>query len=272
MVLVHGFVQNRFSWHCPQRSLCSWLAERGWQVLNLELRGHGQSEGSAENGIADYIDDVVEVCGGLDRPFVLGHSLGGAVAYAAASRVPMAGVVGIGAMWRFAQHQAFLKLLSRVTLRSPLLLNRARVRSTLAGRVMTRLMGLSDTAAWWAPMSGWWPGSIEPDLLETRLRWGFDHTTVQVWLDMAELGVSGRPVTSWGSEPPPLLCIVGDEDHLMPLEDARGAYDTHPGDRTLLLMDHLKHEVHWGHLDLVLGREAPRFVWPALHEWMQLRG
>ena len=272
VVLVHGFAQNRFSFDCPQRSMARWLANQGWEVYNLELRGHGLSDGSAEGGFEDYVADLVEACAALDRPFVVGHSLGGAVAYGAASRVSMRGVVGIGAIWQFAQHQRFLRLVSRLTLKMPILLNRARVRSKAGGVVMSRLMGLSDTAAWWAPLSGWWPGSIEPDLLATRLHRGFDYTTVQVWLDMAGWAVSGDTVATWNANAPPLLCIVGDEDHLMPEGDARGAYDTHPGDRTLLVLDDFKHEVHWGHLDLVLGRHAERFVWPAVDAWMRVRG
>ena len=58
----------------------------------------------------------------------------------------------------------------------------------------------------------------------------------------------------------------------MPLGDARGAYDRSASpDRTLLVFDDLSHEVHWGHLDLVLGDRAPKHVWPVLHHWMAAR-
>ena len=275
MVLVHGFAQNRFSWDCAGRSFARWLAERGWEVVNLELRGHGRSGGRAEGGFEDYVEDLARVCAELGRPFVMGHSLGGTVGYAAAMRVDLAGVVGIGAAFRFGRAQRFLRLLSRLTLASPLLLRRARVRTQLSAMVITRLLGLSDAAAWWAPMSGWWPGSVEPELLRERLRLGFDHTTVQVWLDMASWSVEGRSAVSeeaWRSCAVPLLLIVGDEDRLMPLGDARPAYDLHPGpDKTLLVMNQLEHEVHWGHLDMVLGRHAPEHVWPAVDAWMAAR-
>ena len=274
-MLVHGFAQNRFSWDCEGRSPARWLAEQGWEVINLELRGHGRSEGAAEAGFEDYVEDLVRVASELGRPFVIGHSLGGAAAYAAATRTELAGVIGLGAMWGFGGHQRFIRLISGLSLKLPAL-RRARVRSRLGAVVMTRLMGLSDTAAWWAPMSGWWPGSMEPELLRERLERGFDYTTVQVWLDMARWAVEGETAVDealWRACHVPLLVVVGDEDHLMPLGDARGAYDLHPGpDKELLVLDDLKHEVHWGHLDLVMGRHAPAQVWPRLHAWMTLSG
>ena len=42
VVLVHGFAQNRYSWHTSRRSMVNWLALKGWDVYNLELRGHGR--------------------------------------------------------------------------------------------------------------------------------------------------------------------------------------------------------------------------------------
>src|SRR5688572_9129836 len=43
VLLVHGFAQNRYSWHTSRRSMSAWLAERGFDVWTLELRGHGLS-------------------------------------------------------------------------------------------------------------------------------------------------------------------------------------------------------------------------------------
>ena len=47
VVLVHGFAQNRYSWHLSRRSLSAWLAGEGFDVLNLELPGHGNSRSPA---------------------------------------------------------------------------------------------------------------------------------------------------------------------------------------------------------------------------------
>ena len=43
VILVHGFAQNRYSWTLSERSLSTYFAAAGFEVLNLELRGHGNS-------------------------------------------------------------------------------------------------------------------------------------------------------------------------------------------------------------------------------------
>src|SRR5215212_6928154 len=43
VLLVHGYGQNRYAWHLPARSLSNYLARAGYDVFNLELRGHGRS-------------------------------------------------------------------------------------------------------------------------------------------------------------------------------------------------------------------------------------
>ena len=57
ILLVHGFGQNRYAWHLPARSFANHLATAGFDVYNLDLRGHGRSRhfGAARcRGIEDY--------------------------------------------------------------------------------------------------------------------------------------------------------------------------------------------------------------------------
>ncbi|HJN74317.1 MAG TPA: alpha/beta hydrolase [Myxococcota bacterium] len=277
VVLVHGFAQNRYSWHLSRRSLVAWLALRGWDVHNLELSGHGRSRrGRGMVSFEDHVADVQRVAETLDSAFFVGHSLGGAACYAAAARgAPMAGIVGVAALFHFAQHNWLLKVLCSTTwaLRRTFIL-RLGVRTRVAGVVLGRLYRITNIAGYGFPISGWWPGSMDLELLRERLDKGMDWASVQVWLDMSRWGATGRweYEEAWSRCATPVLVLVGDEDHLMPLGDARGAYDRSASpDRTLLVFDDLSHEVHWGHLDLVLGDRAPKHVWPVLHHWMAAR-
>src|SRR5262245_60927463 len=43
VLLVHGYGQNRYAWHLPARSFSNYLARAGFDVFNLDLRGHGRS-------------------------------------------------------------------------------------------------------------------------------------------------------------------------------------------------------------------------------------
>ncbi len=285
VVLVHGFAQNRYSWHTSRRSLSAWLAGQGWDVWNLELRGHGLSRGLAEGAhrglgaevFADYVEDVARVVELLGpSTFLVGHSLGGAASYAAATRVEVGGVVGVGALFGFGRHSPVLRVLSRVTrLLDPFIrASNLTVRTRAAGQILGRLYQASDLAGYALPISGWWPGSVERELLEERLVRGFDWTSVTVWLEMARWCAEGRfdYEEAWGRTNVPVAVVVGDRDHLMPLGDARLAYDLAGStDRVLKVFEPYDHEVHWGHLDLLLGQKAPHHTWPWIDAWMAER-
>lgn len=43
LLLVHGFSQNRYAWHVPGRSLVNHLAEAGYDVFFVDLRGSRES-------------------------------------------------------------------------------------------------------------------------------------------------------------------------------------------------------------------------------------
>jgi pimeloyl-ACP methyl ester carboxylesterase len=278
VVLVHGFAQNRYTWHISRRSLSAWLASEGFDVWNLELPGHGNSRSPAGSAaFAAYVGDIRRVGELLGAPaFWIGHSLGGAAIYAGATVVPMRGVIGIGALFRFAQANRALGLLCRFSERvqGRDVFGALNVRTRLAGRLLAKLYGVSDIAGYAFPISGWAPGSMEEPLLAERLERGFDWTAANVWFDMARWGRTGRfdYEDAWRDMRAPVLVVAGDLDHLMLPEDARSAYDLSGSpDRTLVVLDDYGTGVHWGHLDLVLGRHAPTHVWPLLRDWMRAR-
>ncbi len=278
VVLVHGFAQNRYTWHLSRRSVSAWLAAEGFDTYNLELPGHGNSRSPAGSStFAGYVDDIRRVADVLGEPaFWVGHSLGGAAVYAGATVAPMRGVVGIGALFRFAQANRALKLLCHFSgaVQGRDLVGALNVRTNLAGRLLARLYGISDIAGYTFPISGWAPGSVEEDLLAERLRSGFDWTSANVWFEMAKWGTTGRfdYEDAWARTDVPVLVVGGDLDHLMLPDDARTAHDlSGSSDRTWALLDDYATGHHWGHLDLVVGRHAPTYVWPLLRDWMRAR-
>ena len=122
VVLVHGFAQNRYTWHGSKRSFSAWLVSEGFEVYNLELRGHGNSRRDGQMGaecFADYVEDVTRVAEALPTPaFWLGHSLGGAAIYGAASTMrPLRclGVIGLGAVFHFGKGNLTMKTLCHIS-------------------------------------------------------------------------------------------------------------------------------------------------------------
>ncbi len=85
VIMLHGGGQTRHSW---SRGVGRLLAE-GFQVINYDARGHGESDWSPEGAyqLADRADDLATIVAGLGVPFVLvGASLGGATSIVAIDR------------------------------------------------------------------------------------------------------------------------------------------------------------------------------------------
>lgn len=80
IVFVHGAMHGAWTW---DEHFLPWFAQRGWHVIALDLRGHGDSPSDRSvlwASVRDYLDDVHEVVEELPEPPVLvGHSLGGFV-------------------------------------------------------------------------------------------------------------------------------------------------------------------------------------------------
>ncbi|UVK53546.1 alpha/beta hydrolase [Mesorhizobium sp. AR02] len=82
LVLVHGFTDTSRSFSL----LAPYLAGR--RLIMPDLRGHGASPAGKGFGIDDFADDIAGLIQHLqlDRPVVIGHSLGAMVAIALAAR------------------------------------------------------------------------------------------------------------------------------------------------------------------------------------------
>ena len=88
IILMHGGGQTRHSWRRAVRE----LAARGYDVINLDSRGHGDSQWAPtpqQYGLDQMADDLMQVVNGLPSPPVLvGASMGGLTALHAIGRHP----------------------------------------------------------------------------------------------------------------------------------------------------------------------------------------
>ena len=87
MLLLHGFAADRFSWLGTAPAL-----SEAARVLAADLPSHGSAADERVTGFAALIDDALVTLEGepawqrAKRRHVIGHSLGGALAIAVASR------------------------------------------------------------------------------------------------------------------------------------------------------------------------------------------
>lgn len=86
MLLIHGMQCD----HTHMLPLLEHFAPRGYRVVALDMRGHGQSDKPhSDYSNQEFNDDLVFLCGalGLDRPIAMGHSFaGGNLLHLAAQR------------------------------------------------------------------------------------------------------------------------------------------------------------------------------------------
>ena len=89
VLMVHG-------WGCSAyifRDNMPALADARFRAIAFDLKGHGLSDKPQHAGdytiesLVEHVDDVIDALG-LDRPTLVGHSLGGSLAYHFASRNP----------------------------------------------------------------------------------------------------------------------------------------------------------------------------------------
>ena len=290
VLLVHGFGQNRYAWHGSKRSFSSYLAAAGYDVLNMELRGHGRSRrfgGTRASFFDEHVqedlllaaDEAMQLAG-HDRIFLLGHSMGGLVAYGAAAtslRGRVRGVISLGSPVRFGRGSATLFALTQLigVLRAAGALDgNLPVPLRVLGRHFEKRRFFWDTRLLPMPLRAWLPGSIERDVLREYLHRAFDHTSLNVALAVLRSSGPGSLARGDGSFDyvaaferidVPLLVVAGTHDSLAPPASVRPAFELSSS------RDKTYREFPLGHIDLIVGRQAPTTVWPLVRTWLDRR-
>ncbi|MEP7123516.1 MAG: alpha/beta fold hydrolase [Byssovorax sp.] len=290
VLLIHGYGQNRYAWHLPSRSFSNHLAQSGFDVFNLDLRGHGRSRhlgARRPNHITDFVredvpaavDEVRRLSG--NRPvFLVGHSLGGLIAYAAAGPLDgaLAGVATLGSPYLFTKGSWPLRVLGGAML--------ALDRRTSLGQGTVGLKGLGeamrlarlfvDSPIFPLPIRGFARGSMEPEVLEQHMSLAMDSGSIAVlrhmFLDAAEARQNGHRLGGlygyagvFEALDLPLLVIAGAVDDLAPPASVEPAFQlSRARDKSYRVFPR-------GHIDLVMGRDSPTSIWPLLTAWLRAR-
>jgi pimeloyl-ACP methyl ester carboxylesterase len=85
VVFIHGVLNDHSVWILQSR----YLAHHGWNVLAVDLPGHGKSAGEAPASVEEAADFIVALldAAGVKKAALIGHSWGSLIALEAAARL-----------------------------------------------------------------------------------------------------------------------------------------------------------------------------------------
>ena len=210
VVFVHGAGLDHSSFALQSR----YFGYHGWNVLALDLPGHGRSPGppiATVQGMADWVVEVLERLS-IPKAVLVGHSMGALVSLEAAARHP-------GRVERIALIGVSYPM--KVT---PEFLDAAR-RDSITAFDMSTIWGHGAQAALGAnPSPGMW---MHGDALARlrRLAPGVLHNDLKA---VDEYVFSGEVKC-------PALFILGKRDVMTPVRAAKQLQDAIPGAKTVLV-------------------------------------
>lgn len=255
VVLLHGSFSNRRFWYSPKGiGLGAYLARAGFDVWIAEMRGHGLSprnEGYRDNKVAQYVRyDLPAIAAFIfeqtgQAAHWIGHSLGGVI---------LAAALGGGYLEQSRARSAALfgSQISRTywPLKIPpvewgarLLL---RAFPYLSGRRLKR--GPEDEPI----------GLALETLRWLRLFGRFGDGEQDWWAGLAQVHV-------------PVLAVAAAADHQDPAWACRKLLEQcSAAPRHFLLLGKDKgFSSDFGHIEMLVSKEAQREVWPLVEQWLQ---
>lgn len=258
VVLVHGSFTNRGFWLSDKgEGMARYLLEQGFDVWLLEQRGHGLSPRNQDyinNTLERYVlhdvpavnEFVAEKSG--RQPFWIGHSLGGVIIASAVA----AGLLN-------DSNCRGLALLGTQALRRPAYLWLPLVGLVMRGLVRRR--GELD-----GRRMGIGPENEPAGLIN-------EYLARHSWFGSWQLkSTRQKLLPGWkGPQTLPLLAVVAAADTSDPASYCKRFAQMYGGEQKdiLLLGKAGGFSRSYGHVDMVVSKDAAAEVWPRLSDWLQ---
>lgn len=237
VVMIHGAGMDQTVWQQQSR----YLAHHGWNVLAVDLPGHGRSEGTAFGSVAESADWLIRLLdtAKLETVALVGHSLGA--------------LISLDAAGRYAGRVSRAALLG-VTPKMPVhqdLLDAAAENRPLAGQLIV---------GWGFGKQAHRGGNIAPGMWMmgggNRL---LEHAGPGVLAaDLSAANAYEAGLTVAGNVQCSVLLLLGAADKMTPVKGARKLQDTIADCRTTVLPGA-------GHMMMV---EAPRETLKAISDFL----
>ena len=289
VVLQHGLGANGLTFELPGRSLARALATRGFDCYVSELRGAGASDRPKDTyGLDEYLErdipailDSVRRTSGRDRVYWVGHSLGGILGMFYALEHAGGAVerlVAIGSALDYS--------------RGPNAFSELRRARWLAGNWLRTLpfgalARLNALVAGYGPLlpaekTNFWRSNIEPQVARHFLSRGFTHIPLRLLDDLDTTfnpggfsRAAGRIAylrrTSDFKTPTCLIAASADAQCTSQAIDATAQLLSGAELHVARFGKAHGHLEDYGHMDLLIGRNAEEEVWPTIARWLGSR-
>ncbi len=298
VLLIHGLGTNRYDVDFPDEniSLAKYLYRRGFDVWILELRGAGKSQALSPmkrvqslirpdwtfddhvfTDIPKFIDHIKKETGHKSFHWV-GHSLGGALIYAVVqtmgnkicrSAVAIASAMNAHAKPGFAQ--LLIKIEDRLLKWVPVI--PGKYLSSLAFPAVGLAAPLLDNFYYCLD-------NIDKKTLRIASRVAVENISVPLFLQLHRWYQENHFDTldrrfsyhhSLHSIKAPWMVLAGSVDGLTPLPDVYYGYDRVKSRKKKFIVfgKEFGYKSDYGHLDLVLGINAPKEVYPQILSWLK---
>lgn len=292
VILVHGLGANHNGFDIRSgNSFARVLTGLGYDVWTLDLRGSGFSERPKWLGgksfrwtFDDYvvndapaaIDYVCEATG-VKQVHWLGHSMGGLLVYSLlalgwSDRLRSAIVTGGSVNYSISNSDfhSYLKLLWVTD-----------ILPGLPAGLMSKLL---------APVTGrlplptekfnWWPDNMDPADARRLCARALDAIPSSLFRQLATAMQPEGLRSSDGTinyferladVTAPVLAFAGDEDRQCPPQAAETTFEKlgSKDKKLVLLGKNYGHDTHYGHIDILVGKQSPRDVHPIIAEWLE---
>jgi len=256
IVLVHGSFTNRGFWiSATGVGLARYLAEQGFDVWLLEMRGHGLSPRNQtykDNNIERYVssdvpavnDFIIEKTG--MKPIWAGHSLGGVVISTALASGNLA-EIDVNGIALFGTQV----VRRRLGLQIPFVPTLGKLWFTFKQHEMDgRKLGIG-------------PENEPAGIAKEYLNW-------MGLLGRWRLKSNKTPLKNkWQGLNIPVLAMVGKDDQSDPAKYCKTFFDWCGSEQKefKLLAAEEGYSRNYGHVDMIVSKEAAEEVWPSIAEW-----
>jgi alpha-beta hydrolase superfamily lysophospholipase len=285
VMLLHGLGSNRFAFHFPGRSMAEWLAARGFDCYVPELRGSGLSgrrgsrwdlDDHLQGDLPPVLEAIREISG-RDRVHWVGHSMGGILMMCFAlvhGEEAIASGCALGSSMDYTAGDSGFKRLNALR---PLISRLPSVPFGEASHLLAPLLGRVDT-----PLERFHfnRANVEPEIIRAVHANLFGPIPARLLTSLATTFEPGgmrnrdgtlRYLERLGELQLPLLLIAGSVDRQCPLDAVDATLRALRREGEIVVHRFGKafgHREDYGHLDLILGRNAPEEVWPRVERWL----